>query len=176
LTLQRRGEVVGMRFADLDLRANVWTIPGATTKNHRTHVVPLSPQAVAAIEAALSLRSGQGRASPFVLPSPRSRDEAVGAMALTHAWRRLLPHVLVGPDERPLANATPHDLRRTGATNLTSERIGVSRFVVSRLLNHSDASSSSVTAIYDRNEYLAEKRQALNAWAELLSTIVQGGA
>jgi hypothetical protein len=52
-------------------------------------------------------------------------------------------------------------LRRTGATALTSERLGVPRFIVSRVLNHaSDTGDSAiVTATYDRNSYLAEKRR-----------------
>ena len=69
-----------------------------------------------------------------------------------------------------------HDLRRTGATHLTGEGLSVSRFLVSQVLNHiSDTGgSSAVTAIYDRNAYLAQKRNALNAWAAHLAGIVSG--
>jgi integrase len=71
-------------------------------------------------------------------------------------------------------NARLHDLRRTGATHLTGESLSVSRFLVSQVLNHiSDTGgSSAVTAVYDRNAYLAQKRRALDAWATLLSRIV----
>jgi integrase len=58
---------------------------------------------------------------------------------------------------------TIHDLRRTVATNLG--RIGISRFIIERILNHADR---SVTGIYDRHEYLNEKRRALDAWADYL--------
>jgi len=60
---------------------------------------------------------------------------------------------------------------------LTSERIGIPRFIVSQILNRiSDTGDGgAVTAIYGRNAYLSEKRRALDAWAALLSEIVGGG-
>ena len=51
LTGQRRGEVVGLRWEELDLDAAVWTIPGSRTKNHKQHLVPLSPTVVAILKA-----------------------------------------------------------------------------------------------------------------------------
>ncbi len=56
-----------------------------------------------------------------------------------------------------IEDAKPHDFRRTGATFLTSERIGIPRFIVSRVLNQvSDRGGAApVTAIYDCHEYLA---------------------
>ena len=61
---------------------------------------------------------------------------------------------------------TPHDLRRTAATHMTS--IGVQRLVVSKVLNHVDG---GVTAVYDRHAYDAEKREALEKWAAHLQTL-----
>ena len=56
------------------------------------------------------------------------------------------------------------------------ERIGIPRFIVSRVLNQiSDTGgAAAVTAVYDWNEYLREKRRALDAWADLLGEIVSG--
>jgi hypothetical protein len=73
-----------------------------------------------------------------------------------------------------IKNATPHDFRRTGGTHMTSERLGVPRFHVSCVLNHiSDTGgAAAVTAVYDRNTYLPEKRRALDKWAERLLEIV----
>ena len=75
-----------------------------------------------------------------------------------------------------IVDATAHDFRRTGATNLTGERLRVPRFIVSRVLNQiSDTGgAAAVTEVYDRNEYLAEKRRALDAWASRLRDIVSG--
>ena len=43
ITGQRRGEVIGMRKAELDLADKWWTIPGERTKNGLPHRVPLTP-------------------------------------------------------------------------------------------------------------------------------------
>ena len=61
-----------------------------------------------------------------------------------------------------------HDLRRTVATNLS--KLGVDRFLIQRIINHSD---KSVTAIYDRYSYINEKREALQKWADRLHDIIK---
>ena len=64
-------------------------------------------------------------------------------------------------------DATPHDLRRTAASHMTS--IGISRLVVSKILNHAEP---GVTAVYDRHSYDREKRAALAAWGARLEEII----
>jgi integrase len=66
-----------------------------------------------------------------------------------------------------LDNITPHDLRRTAASFMTS--LGVNRVTVAKILNHADG---SVTAVYDRHSYDPEKRYALDAWAVRLQEII----
>jgi site-specific recombinase XerC len=51
LTAQRGGEVIAMRWRDLDLDAGWWTIPGEFAKNGRAHRVPLVPEAITIITA-----------------------------------------------------------------------------------------------------------------------------
>jgi integrase len=60
----------------------------------------------------------------------------------------------------------PHDLRRTAASYMTS--LGVSRLVVSKILNHVEP---GITRVYDRYSYEREKRQALDTWASTLEGI-----
>ncbi len=57
------------------------------------------------------------------------------------------------------------------------ERLGFPRFTVSKVLNHASdtGNAASVTSVYDRNEYLPEKRRALDAWAIRLLEIVEDG-
>lgn len=50
--------------------------------------------------------------------------------------------------------------------------MGISRLVVSKILNHSE--SGSVTAIYDRHSYDKEKCHALEAWSLQLQEIING--
>jgi hypothetical protein len=59
-------------------------------------------------------------------------------------------------------------LRRTTASGLG--KLGTSRFIISRVLNHAD---SSVTGIYDRHAYLAEKRHGLDSWGTYLGNLVR---
>jgi integrase len=165
VTLQRGGEVCGLHADEIDRPGRLWTIPGERTKNHRTHVVPLSSLAVELLAKAFRKADWKG----FAFPSPRisNKPKPITRHALSRAAARL--RQVAGID-----GATPHDFRRTGTTCLTGERIGISRFIASRVINHiSDSGgAATVTGVYDRNEYLTEKRRALDAWASLLSLIV----
>ena len=157
LTAQRDGEVRTMAWVDVDLVGGWWTIPGTRAKNARAHRVPLSSAAVAV------LRGLRRDGSAWVFPTPRAgmggcRGRVYKAV---HRLRR----------RSGVGDFTPHDLRRTAASHMTS--IGISRLVVSKLLNHTER---GVTAVYDRYGYDREKREAVEAWARRLGEIVRGGS
>ncbi len=169
LTLQRGGEVIGAAKAEFDLKAKTWLIPAARMKGKRPHLVPLSTRAVELVEQAMSLAGD----SPYLFPSPRNRDEDPAPIA-RHSFSRAMGRVCSTLD---IADATPHDLRRTGATNLTSERIGIPRFIVSQVIAHAGDTGGAAAVTgrhYDLNDYLPEKRRALDAWAALVDEIVIG--
>lgn len=160
VTLQRKGECVEAERTEIDLESKVWTIPAHKSKNGLAHRVPLSNIAVDVIHEALSLKDK----SKWLFPSPAFvvQDRAMGAASVNHALRDNLE--LLG-----IKNITPHDLRRTGASFMTS--MGIPRFTVSKILNHTD---KDVTAVYDRHSYDAEKKQALDLWATKLKEIIYG--
>ena len=110
------------------------------------------------IEGAITLHPN----SIWLLASPAfvMKDEPIRARSIDHAIRKNL-NVL------ELINVKPHDLRRTGASNIAS--LGIPRFTLSRVLNHKD---SGPTAVYDRHSYDTEKKVALDTWAEKLNSIV----
>lgn len=171
VTLQRRGEVAGIDIGEIDPIARTWTLPAGRTKNGRSHTVPLSDEALALIEEAKSLRlvdDPKAKAGPL-FPTSRGPLKPAGSDTLTRAFIEVAKEV-------GIRNGRLHDLRRTGATAMTSERIGIPRFIVSRVLNHASdtGDAAAVTAVYDRNAYLPEKRRALQAWAVLLNEIVRG--
>lgn len=157
VTGQRKGEVVGARWDEMDLAAGWWTIPGEKAKNGLPHRVPLSPLALTLLKRVREL-SGD---SAFLFPSSRG-NKHIREDAISKAVRR---------DEVALKvlHFTPHDLRRTAASQMASA--GISRLVISKILNHVD---SGVTAVYDRHGYDKEKRKALNAWARQLDSITSG--
>ncbi len=155
LTAQRRGEIAGIEWGEIDLFMRWWTIPAERSKNGLAHRVPLSTQAVRVLQQAQNLAND----SRYVFPSG-TRDEPVRPRSLTQAIAR--NRAVFGCN-----HFTPHDLRRTAASYMTSMRIP--RLVVAKILNHAE---HSVTAIYDRHSYDAEKRQALDEWGRKLEAIV----
>jgi integrase len=161
--------VAGLHTQEIDFDKALWTIPGSRTKNKRTHIVPLPDLALSLIREAIALcpHETDQPYEGYLFPSPRKPGLPVEPHALTRAFGRLT-------EATSVENARLHDLRRTGATHLTGESLSVSRFIVSQVLNHiSDTGgSSAVTAVYDRKAYQAQKRNALDAWATLLSHIV----
>lgn len=168
VTAQRPGEVATARFDAFDLRGRVWIIPEDIAKNERTHYVPLTALAVELVEQLRGLANDR----PHLLPSQHSklkRDEPISERALSRALKN--NH---SGDEDPklfgLEPFTPHDLRRTASTHMTS--LGIPRLHVKKLLNHSD--EGDTTGIYDRHHYWAEKQHAVQVWADELQAIIAG--
>ena len=157
VTAQRKGEIINASKTEFDLKGKWWTIPGGRTKNGLSHHVPLSPLAIDLVKHAIKL-SGD---SKFLFPSPRE-DKPILASAVDMAVRR-------NRDKFKIDHFTPHDLRRTAASHMTS--MGITRLVVSKILNHAE---SGITAIYDRHSYDQEKRSAIDSWARKLQTIIKG--
>ncbi len=157
-----------MRWSEVDRAAKVWLIPDWRMKGKRAHLVPLSGMAMNLLDEAAKLTEGNG--SEYVFRSPRSAEDThINRRAFSRAMNRVVA-VLRLP-----TGATPHDLRRTGATIMTGERLSVARFVVSQVLAHSGDTGGGAmvtTHHYDVNDYLREKRHALDAWANLLEGVV----
>jgi integrase len=190
ITAQRPGEVAGTRLSEFgDLKERLWTIPAERSKNKRIHLVPLSDQAIQIIEDAMrSCAKGD-----VLLLAPAgdkpltSRDVSkgflfnAGALGIPQpnadepdARRKRTPEEemqakLAARRERKRVAFTPHDLRRTAATRMTE--MGIPRFIVDRILNHTE---QGVGRVYDRYEYLKEKRAALEAWGRRLDEILAG--
>jgi integrase len=154
VTAQRKGEVIDAKWDEFDLDGRIWTIGANRSKNGLAHRVPLSPLALRLLEDIRALPS-----SEWLFVSPRTNGPITGP-AVDHALRN-------NRDAFGITDASPHDLRRTAASHMTS--LGISRLVVSKILNHAEP---GVTAVYDRHSYDREKRAALDEWSERLSEIV----
>jgi hypothetical protein len=72
----------------------------------------------------------------------------------------------------PIAEWRIHDIRRTVATGL--QRLGVRQEVTEAVLNHASGKITGIAAIYSRHDYAAEKREALERWAEEVQRIIGG--
>jgi integrase len=164
LTGQRRDEVARLRWADLDLEAQLWILSAEVTKPGRTHVVPLAPLAVDILKdlPRQALRTDSGlRQSPWVFTT-----SGAPISGFSKAKTRLDQAIANARDGQALARWRIHDIRRTTATELA--RLGVGRLIISKVLNHADR---TVTGIYDRHAYLQEKRHALETWAQYLASL-----
>jgi integrase len=149
LTAQRREEVGAMQWREVDTEGKAWTIPGARTKNHREHTIPLSDSALALIASAPRRQGrdfifGQGRGFSGWSKSKAALDQRIRDGALPD-WRL-------------------HDLRRTAAT-VMADRLGVLPHVVEAILNHVSGHRAGVAGIYNRATYAKEMREALERWA-----------
>jgi integrase len=142
LTGQRREEVAGLPWEELDLAQRIWTIPKARTKNAKAHIVHLSRQALTVLK-----RAGQRGPLVFSLLGTKRFQH------FTHAKRRL--DQLSGVTRWRL-----HDLRRTCVSGMA--RLGVAPHVADKILNHQSGTISGVAAVYQRHEFLAERRTALD--------------
>jgi integrase len=153
LTAQRGGEVRTMRWEDVDVASGWWTIPGQIAKNGLAHRVPISLPAQDILRPLQTITGEE----PWVFPSRRRPGQPV--LEVRKAIHRVC--MLSG------VTFTPHDLRRTAASHMTS--LGIARLVVGKILNHAEP---GVTKVYDRHSYDAEKRQALNTWGERVMELV----
>ncbi|WP_366932360.1 site-specific integrase [Phenylobacterium sp.] len=154
-SLRRRTETAGARWVEIDPATKTWTIPLERAKNGRTHVVPLSDDAMELLALARRLPGGNGE---YIFPSPTKPQQHLEPHAMTRAVSRIC-------ERHELPPGSPHDFRRSGATVLTGEKYGVRRFIIGKVLGHTAQEGAAVTAVYDRNEYLADKRAALDLWA-----------
>lgn len=177
VTGQRVGEIAGMAVDELDMESATWTIPSVRSKNNREHGVPLSPMAIEIIAAQLAeVRALSDRKHrempPVVFPGPGARSPVTGAAIAKAIKREEMTKrgvtSIMGVDPW-----TAHDLRRTAATQM--EAIGISPFVIGHVLNHVSVTKASITSrVYARYDYMREKRQALELWADRLDGILAG--
>ncbi len=157
LTGQRPGEVRHMRRNDIE--DGWWTLPGDPdgawpgTKNGQSHRIWLPEAARAIIE---ELDEGGGG---FILSGTRGR----AIDGLDSAMKKFCSRL--GIENK----VTPHDLRRTHGTTVTS--LGFTREQMNRIQNHKEGGIGSV---YDRHGYAEENQQIQIAVATRIMALVEG--
>ncbi len=172
-TLQRAGEISGMHTDELDWTTNSWTIPSHRSKNRRAHHVPLSKLSRRLVVRALALANAADPPADLNAPLPKAIAAYRGPVfPATSGDRPVERHVISRAMSRVceklgIEDASAHDLRRTGASMMASERCGVRGEVIARILNHTPL-GSPVTQVYNRYDYAAEKRAALELWGETI--------
>ena len=160
LTAQRREEVAGMRWSEISADGTTWVIPAERAKNGRAHVVHLAP-AARDILATLPRFDGSdwvftttGRSTVSGFSKAKERLEAFMA---TNA----------GDVRHKMPGWRFHDFRRTAVSWMATA--GHAPHIADRLLNHVNVGIiSAVGAIYQRAEFLEERKKCLEDWAQYI--------
>ena len=152
LTGQRREEAAGATWDEFDLDGSIWTIPGDRTKNAKSHSVHLSPLSVSVLQRV-------PRSSVWVFTingnKPFNRFSAykrkLDTLSGVNGWRL-------------------HDLRRTCVSGMA--RLGIAPHVADKVLNHQAGTISGVAAVYQRHDFMAERKEAMLLWDEHVRSLL----
>lgn len=166
LVLLRPGELRAAEWAEIDLDQATWTIPIKRMKapthikqaNQSVHIVPLSRQAVALLKELYSY-TGQFK---YVFPGARGASRPLSDNGVRVALRTM------GYDNQMI---TPHGFR--GMASSLLNQLGWNPDAIERQLAHKE--SNQIRAAYNRAEYLEERREMLQAWADYLDSLRVGG-
>lgn len=179
LTGQRRSEVAGMRWEELDRETATWTISADRAKNGSAHIVHLSPQVLAEIERLAKDARDRLKLSGNAWPNTGPALTTIGTAPISgiSKAKRALDAAIDKAREKegaePIEHWRLHDLRRTVATGL--QRLGVRFEVTEAVLNHVSGAKGGVAGVYQRYAWDEEKRTALGAWAEHVTNLGKDG-
>ena len=153
LTGQRREEVARATWDEFDLSEQTWTLPKTRAKNGKAHIVHLSDQAAAVLG-----RSQKTGTHVFTL------DGTKPFQRFSAAKRKL--------DELSgVADWRLHDLRRTCVSGMA--RLGIAPHVADKVLNHQSGTISGVAAVYQRHDFLIERKEAMERWGKHVAQIIE---
>jgi integrase len=163
LTGQRRSEVAGVAWSEIDVEKAEWVIPADKAKNGKAHAVDLSP-------LALEILVDQTK---------------IGALAFTsngdkplNGWSRAKKRLDAAIEELRLkANMSEqvpawrsHDLRRTAASGMAA--LSFAPHVIEKTLNHTSGVTGGLTAVYQHHDYRKERKAAMAAWGRKVEQII----
>jgi integrase len=150
LTGQRREEVAQMVWSEVDEATRTWHIPSHRSKNAKAHLVHLSDRVWEIIK-------GQPRHSRFVFATSGGKN----FQSFKHAKATL--DQLSGVTRWRI-----HDLRRTVVTGMAR----VPPHVADKILNHQSGTISGVAAVYQKHEFLTERKEALDRWSKHVANTI----
>ena len=160
-TCVRVGELAKSEWTDVDFERSEWFIPDANSKTRQGFTVPLVPAVAEWFQQLRVYACG----SRYVMPARQVRrtsnhgGEVYFEQRALNAILRRFCDRLEGKTRR----FTPHDLRSTARSHLAE--LGVPVVVAERCLNHA---LGGLVGVYDRHDYLNERRAALERWTALL--------
>ncbi|SQD79603.1 tyrosine-type recombinase/integrase [Moritella yayanosii] len=167
----RKGELISAKWQDFDIKKRLWNMP-AENKTGVAITIPLPPACMPWLEELYIRACG----ADYLFPSRRAskRRSYISDDTLNHALAKLFGLKVDGnkqPYDNLLGNAgiehfTIHDLRRTCRSLLAV--MDIQGHVAERCLNHK---LKGVEGIYNRHDYLPERKEALEKLANSLAPI-----
>jgi integrase len=158
LVFVRPGELRKAEWSEFDLEGGAWTIPAQRMKMKNPHVIPLSRQAIEILKDLQPL-TGDGK---YVFPSVRTSSRPMSANTLNVALRRL------GYSKDEMVS---HGFRTTTSTRL--HEMGWKSEVIEAQLSHADR--NKVRGVYNRAEYLEDRKKMMQAWSDYLDSLRNEG-
>jgi len=156
VTAQRRDEVGGMEWSEIDRDKRLWIIPRERAKSDRAIEAHLSSLAIE-ILASLTRIGAEPR---FVFTTNEKRPVS----GFSKAKARL-------DAKTGIKDWVFHDLRRSATTAMA--RLGVAPHVADRILNHTGGSIRGVARVYNRYAYFDERKAALDLWGRYLEGLIR---
>lgn len=150
LTATRPGEVRGARWAEVDMDAALWVIPGERMKMRHEHRVPLSRQSLELLQSMQALSGGR----ELIFPSPYYPSKPLSENTFNSAMARMGYKNM----------ATAHGFRALFCT--VANETGWRADVIERQLAHVER--NQVRAAYHRSTYMDERTKLLQWWADYL--------
>ncbi len=149
LTGVRSGELIKAQWEHIDLKKREWFIPKENTKTLEAWTVPLTNEVINLITEL----QGLDPVYVFAGKNGMMTDKVLG-----RAMRRFFESGTLDIEQ-----VRPHDFRRTIRTHL--EKLNVQPHIAEKCLNHS---LGAINAVYNKNTYLDERREALKRWSEFV--------
>jgi integrase len=160
LTFTRTSELILATWDEFDLKNRQWEIPAERMKMGKSHIVPLSKQAVALLKEQMD-ETGH-LPTKFVFPSQNHPRDPMSNNTILFALGRL------GYKGR----MTGHGFRALAMSTI-KEKLGYRHEVVDRQLAH--APRNKVDRAYDRAQFLDERKKMMQKWADYLDACAQTG-
>ncbi len=158
----RTNELIKRKWSDVDFEKKTLTVPASDQKGDRKHkntapdfIVPLNKYSISLLERLKDLDE------TYIFIGNKN-NKPIYEKTLGHTLKKQLPMLIKEGDEK----YTPHDLRRTFRTRLST--LGVTPHISERCLNHS---LGKIIKTYDQHDYLDERREALEKWSNSLERI-----